>query len=251
MRSARPNVSDPGRIVAHRGASMVAPENTLGAFRSAADQGAHWVEFDVSLLGDATPVVHHDDTLDRCTSGRGPLASIAARDLSAISAGAGEALPTLDDALETLDALEMFANLEMKPHDQPVELIADCVANALLERRWTAHRMIVSSFSVSALAAIRRKMPDIPIAVLFKDPPPDWLDILASVRAAAVHIHFTKLSQSLLAEASEHRVDVRVYTVNDPVVLAPFRDLGLTGVITDHPPLFLDDPAWAAWSKRP
>ena len=76
---------DPGRIVAHRGASRVAPENTLAAFREAAAQGARWIEFDVSLLGDGTPVIFHDPTLDRCTDATGPLGTgVATR-----AAGAG------------------------------------------------------------------------------------------------------------------------------------------------------------------
>ena len=71
-----PNVPNKGRIIAHRGASQTAPENTLAAFRKALEQGVNWVEFDVSLLGDSTPVLHHDDTLDRCTDGTGPLSAL-------------------------------------------------------------------------------------------------------------------------------------------------------------------------------
>ena len=80
----RPDTSTPGRIVAHRGASRIAPENTLSAFRVAAQQGARWLEFDVSLLGDNTPVLHHDATLDRCTDSAGPLDRLTASDLAAI-----------------------------------------------------------------------------------------------------------------------------------------------------------------------
>ncbi|MEM7423234.1 MAG: glycerophosphodiester phosphodiesterase family protein [Pseudomonadota bacterium] len=85
----RPNVLDPGPIIAHRGARLVAPENTLLAFRMAEAQGTPWVEFDVSLLGDGTPVVHHDATLDRCTDATGSLQSIGKDDLADIDAAAG------------------------------------------------------------------------------------------------------------------------------------------------------------------
>ncbi|MEM1162207.1 MAG: glycerophosphodiester phosphodiesterase family protein, partial [Pseudomonadota bacterium] len=112
----RPNLPDPGRIIAHRGASQVAPENTLKAFRTADRQGAYWLEFDVSLLGDGTAVIHHDDTLDRCTNATGPLSGIAAADLSDIEAGEGEPLPTLSAALDLIKEFGFFANLEMKPH---------------------------------------------------------------------------------------------------------------------------------------
>ena len=82
-----PNVLNKGRIIAHRGASQVAPENTLAAFRKALEQGVDWVEFDVSLLGDDTPVIHHDETLDRCTDATGTLREIGQNHLATIRAG--------------------------------------------------------------------------------------------------------------------------------------------------------------------
>jgi len=91
----------------------------------------------------------------------------------------------------------------------------------------------------------------VPIAVLFEAPPPDWPAALARLDAAALHLHFAHLSQSLLTEARRHRLDVRVYTVNRADLMVPFRGLGLTGIITDHPPLFLDDPGWAGWAAAP
>jgi len=105
----RPDTGTRGRIVAHRGASRIAPENTLAAFRLASRLGAHWLEFDVSLLGDATPVLHHDATLERCTDATGPLDRLAVADLAGIDAGgwfgvqfAGEPLATLAPALDLI-----------------------------------------------------------------------------------------------------------------------------------------------------
>ena len=114
----RPDTSTRGRIVAHRGASRAAPENTLIAFRLAARQGARWLEFDVSLLGDGTPVLHHDRTLDRCTDGTGRLDRLTAADLAGIDAGrwfgaqyTGEPLATLEQALDLIGELDLSANL--------------------------------------------------------------------------------------------------------------------------------------------
>ena len=134
----RPDTDTPGRIVAHRGASRAAPENTLAAFRLASRQGARWLEFDVSLLGDGTPVLHHDKTLDRCTNGTGALDRLTAADLAGIDAGSwfgaqftGEPLATLEQALDLIGELDLSANLEMKPHGAPPEPIARTVATAL------------------------------------------------------------------------------------------------------------------------
>ena len=256
MEKARPNVTDPGRVIAHRGASRVAPENTLSAFREAARQGVRWVEFDVSLLGDSTPVVHHDDTLDRCTSRTGALAAINAADLGGIEAGVahgdayrGEPLPTLSQALDQLDAQRFYANLEMKPHDGDSAEIAAIVAAHLRERPWARHRVITSSFDIPALEALRAEMSDAPLAVLYVAPPEDWRATLERLDAAAVHLDYAALTQSLLVEARSFGFDVRVYTINEPHLMERFRDQGLTSVITDHPPLFLDLPEWAAWAR--
>lgn len=250
-----PDTDAPGRIIAHRGASRVAPENTLGAFRAAARQGAGWIEFDVSLLGDGTPVLHHDATLDRCTDRSGPLAELRAADLAGIDAGgwfgpafAGEPLATLDAALELIGALGLSANLEMKPHGAPPGPVAEAVAAELGRRSWSAARILVSSFEPGALAALRRLMPGQPLAALYEAPPDDWPEVLAGLGAASLHVWHEALDPALLARARAEGVRLRVYTVNDPARLAPFREAGLAGVITDHPPLFLVDPDWAAWA---
>lgn len=250
MRSDRPNVTDPGRVIAHRGASRVAPENSLDAFRAAAEQGVHWVEFDVSLLGDGTPVVHHDATLDRCTTGRGPLTAIGAGDLADMRLSNGESLPTLEAALDLLDALGFHANLEMKPHDEPVGRMSGIVADMLEARPWCRDRVITSSFNHGELAAFRARMPAMALAALYEEPAPDWRGILARLDAVALHVDHRFVSVDLLREAGRAGVDVRVYTTNEPARMAAFRDAGLTSVITDHPPLFLDDPDWAAWARN-
>jgi glycerophosphoryl diester phosphodiesterase len=257
-RAARPDTSSSGRIVAHRGASRAAPENTLAAFRLAAKQGARWIEFDVSLLGDETPVIHHDATLDRCTNRSGRLDRLTAAGLSGIDSGgwfgpryAGEPVATLERTLDLIAALDLSANLEMKPHDARPEPMARAVAAALRARPWARARILVSSFDLGALAALRRLMPAQPLAVLSEDPPADWPERLTALRASSLHIWHEHLTIEILAAARAQGVHVRVYTINEPARMERFRDAGLTGVITDHPPLFLDDPAWAKWAARP
>lgn len=251
-----PNVVDKGRIIAHRGASQVAPENTIAAFRKALEQGVNWVEFDVSLLGDGTPVIHHDDLLDRCTTRSGSLQNITKQDLSTIGAGklhgtafAQEKIPTLDAALDLFEATGMSANLEMKPHGGTQGVMASAVHTALAARSWATDRVIVSSFDHGELAILRAQMPEIALAALWVEPPKDFRAVLTDLKAAAIHLHYPYLSQNLLQEATSYGFDLRVYTVNQTKVMAPFRKLGLTSVITDHPPMFLDDLEWAEWAK--
>jgi glycerophosphoryl diester phosphodiesterase len=258
---ARPAVADPGRVVAHRGASRVAPENTLAAFRAAAGQGVRWIEFDTCLLGDGTPVVFHDPTLDRCTNAKGPLSAIGRDDLGRVRAGrlhgllhggrfADEPIPTLEATLDLIEELGLCANLEIKPHANPRGETAAAVVEALRGRPWARERIVTSSFDLTELAAFRRALPEAPLAVLYTRPPRDWRARLAELDAEALHVQFDKLTSKVLAEAAEHGFRVRVYTINDPQRVARFRGQGLTGVITDHPPLFLEDPDWGAWAAR-
>lgn len=253
----KPDTDSPGRVIAHRGASRIAPENTLAAFRAAAGQGATWVEFDVSSLGDLTPVLHHDATGARCSTHPGPLSALTARDLPGIDAGAwfapafrGEPLATLTQALDLIESLGLSANLEMKAHGAAPGPLAEAVAQALA-RPWVPGRILVSSFDHGELAALRDLRPDLPLAMLWEEPEPGWADAALTLGACSVHLHYPYVSEGLLRDCRRLDLHARVYTVNDPQVMAPFRDRGLTGVITDHPPLFLDLPDWAAWAQTP
>ncbi|MEO1493784.1 MAG: glycerophosphodiester phosphodiesterase family protein [Pseudomonadota bacterium] len=255
--SGKPNCTDPGLVIAHRGASEFAPENTLAAFRLAAEQGTRWIEFDVSLLGDGTPVVIHDATLNRCSDWTGPLSELSVYDLSGIDAGSwkhpdftGEPLPTLEAALQEIEALGLYANLELKPHDGETGALAAAVAPVLASLDWTDERIITSSFVLPELAAFRTAMPSAPVAVLYNDPPDTWHRDLCELNAAAMHMNWRFLRQSLLTDVTTRGFDLRVFTINDPEVVEPFRDHGLTSVITDHPPLYLERPDWQVWISR-
>ena len=260
MARERPRTEEPGRIIAHRGASRVAPENTLSAFRRAHAQGARWIEFDVSPLGDGTPVIFHDDTLDRCTTGQGPLTGIGRADLARIRAGklfgpefADEPVPTLEAVLDLIEELGFHANLELKAHRRrPGRTVGDLagpVAELLSAHPWATSRSVISSFDEDELGAFREYLPEAPVALLVEEPPADWRKRLDALGAEGLHLDYKCLTPGLLADARAAGFRVRVYTINEPARMAPFRDAGLTGVITDHPPLFLDEPAWAAWAR--
>ncbi|MEM1277598.1 MAG: glycerophosphodiester phosphodiesterase family protein [Pseudomonadota bacterium] len=250
-----PRTSDPGRLIAHRGASQVAPENTLAAFRAAAAQGVHWIEFDVTLLGDDLPVIHHDATLDRCTDRQGAILRLGAGDLAGIDAGkrfpdfAGEPIPTLQDTLELIDALDLYANLELKLNDAQPKTLARKAADALSHWDWATDRILVSSFDHETLMHFRAIRPEQPIAALWEDTPKDWRDTTTALTACGIHMDYRNLRLELLDDVLQEGLDLRVYTINKPALMAPFRDRGLTGVITDHPPVFQSDAKWSAWAE--
>ncbi|MDF0699535.1 glycerophosphoryl diester phosphodiesterase [Rhizobium sp. MC63] len=241
--------SGPSRseVQAHRGASSVAPENTIAAFRAAAEQGAEWVEFDVALLGDGTAVVIHDVSVDRCSSSTGNLGDLTAADLETIDAGAwfdprfrGEPLPTLAAAVSALAELGLNANVEIKqhPHHKSLEQLVKTV-DEHLRARAPQTEIMISSFDAAALKRMHEINPGYELAMLWSRVPDDWKDILQSIPATTVHLGYKSLSIGFLEEAVRHGIKVRAWTCNDPRQLASFWDAGLTGVITDDPSVYL------------
>ncbi|WP_425430621.1 glycerophosphodiester phosphodiesterase family protein [Devosia indica] len=237
----------PDQVHAHRGASALAPENTIAAFRKAAEQGAKWVELDVALLSDGTLVVIHDVTIDRTTSGRGALGDMRRADLEGLDAGSwfdvkfvGEPLPTLDAVIAELGKLGLNANVEIKQHahhrslDQLVQTVQAAIA-----RRASQTEIMISSFDPAALQAMHTLEPELEMAMLWGRPPEDWEAQLAAIPARTIHMHFKALSIGLLEETSKRGIKVRAWTCNNPVQLVSFWDAGLAGVITDDPSLFL------------
>ncbi|SMQ60285.1 glycerophosphoryl diester phosphodiesterase [Devosia lucknowensis] len=234
-------------VQAHRGASAIAPENTIAAFRTAAEAGAKWVELDVALSADGTLMVIHDDTVDRTSSGQGPLGELTAAQIGALDGGAwfdarfaDERIPTLAETIAALGELGLSANVEIKQHkhhkslDQLVRAVQADIA-----RRSAKTDIMISSFDAEALKAMAALEPDLEMAMLWVRPPDDWEARLEAIPAKTIHMHFKALSIGLLEETSKRGIKVRAWTCNDPVQLVSFWDAGLTGVITDDPKVFL------------
>ena len=229
------------RIIAHRGASGDAPENTLAALSLAADHGASCVEIDVSISADHVPFVHHDDNLDRCTSGTGLLCERRARELDQLDASKGmadfqgEPLPRLSAVLELLEARGLGLNLEIKPRhgleNQTVEAIC-----ALIEKRWLDHLPLVfSSFSWQSLAIARQSLPQVPRALLVGGIPEDWQARMAEFGCRNMHCDGAVLTPQQTAELRAANVGVYCYTVNDVDKARALLDAGAHGVFTDYP----------------
>ncbi|MEM8623993.1 MAG: glycerophosphodiester phosphodiesterase family protein [Pseudomonadota bacterium] len=238
-------------VVAHRGASGTAPENTISAMRAAKALGATWVEFDVTILGDGTPVVHHDATLDRTTNRTGRLADITRSDLAIIDAGCrfgeaftGEPLPTFAELLDVVLDAGLSANIELKPHGAS-EATAKAVLARLDPGSSLADRVTISSFDHDALAVVRAASDTLPVSVLYKTPAPDYLDTLERLRAEALHIAHAAADAALVAAAREAGFPVRCFTVNDPQDAARLAQISVTGIFTDYPERFISDPAWS------
>lgn len=230
-----------GRVLAHRGASGHAPENTIAAMRRAAELGARWVEVDVKLSQDGALVLLHDDTLERTTNARGPVVNATAATLARLDAGAwfgpafaGERIPTFAQFADICAELDLRANIEIKACPGRERETGAALA-AALRRHWRQETPLVSSFAETASDAFHAAAPDVPRGFLTGAIPPDArLDPLVG-RYVAIHAGLNHLKAPDIGRAKRKGFQVLVYTVNDPDQAQALFDAGADAVFSDFP----------------
>lgn len=235
------------RLMAHRGLSARTPENTLSAVLAAHEADCHWVELDVQLLGDATPVIWHDATVNRCSDGRGSLADLDYPRARRLDAGSwfsdhfrGERMPTLSEMLALLNRLEMGVNMELKVNrGRSAAALTDSVVPILLDTL-PAERLILSSFNDNALARAREIAPasQLALGVLFEGMNGDWRSRCDAIEAYSVHTDWKRLNRRQAAAVTEAGYHLICYTANDPTAFAHQWSWGVECVITDDPGCF-------------
>jgi glycerophosphoryl diester phosphodiesterase len=223
------------RVLAHRGASAVAPENTLEAFVAASALGADGVELDVHRTADGGLVVHHD-------AGTRGLGVLAERSEAEIRAARPE-IPTLEEVLDACAG--MLVNVEVKnlPGDadyDPGEVVAAGVVGLLAERGWQDD-VLVSSFNLESADRVRELDGSIPTGflTLVGMDPVDAVDIAHAHGHGAVHPDVRALvgeaAGATVGRAHELGMTVNVWTVNGEDELRRLAAAGVDAVITDVP----------------
>ena len=233
-------------VIGHRGAAALAPENTLAGFRRAAAEGVAWVEFDTRLAADG-PVVLHDPTLDRTSSGRGPVRALPVAALAGIDCGrwfgpafAGETLPTLAQALAAIAELGLGANVELKADPGLEADLARDATEAVRAVGPAPGRLLFSSFSQPALAALADLVPEIPRGLLVGELPPDWREAAERLGCVSVHPDHRKLTPAGARAVKDAGYLLAAYTVNAPAEARRLLSWGVDSIITDRPDLMRD-----------
>jgi glycerophosphoryl diester phosphodiesterase len=230
-------------VLAHRCGGRLAPENTLAGLAAASANGCGGVEFDVMLSGSGSPVLIHDETLERTTDGRGRVADTPDDVLLAVDAGswfdrrfAGERIPTLDATAARCIALGLAVNLEIKPTKGTDEATAEIVAWRA-SQLWTGALMqpLLSSFSVRALETAAAVAPALQRGLLVGEVPADWLVRCQRLGVVSLHVDHRHLDRAVVAAAQDAGLRVVTYTVNDPLRARTLFDWGVDCVITDRP----------------
>lgn len=233
------------KVMGHRGAALLAPENTLASVRAAAEAGATWVEIDVYLIAEGGLVIFHDDTLDRCTNGSGVTREARPTEVAELDAGSwfsadfvGEKVPTLLEALECIQSLNLGLNLEIKHDGADVENIVPAVM-AMLRDHWQDNdRLMISSFNLAALEMCYEIDPQRHLAPLYEDIPEDWQEQLAGIEAYSLNCDYSRLTEAQARAVKAAGYKLLCYTVNDPQTVEAHWAWGMDAVITDDPTRF-------------
>lgn len=210
-------------IIGHRGASAVAPENTIAAFQAAIDAGADGVEFDVRLSRDNVPVIIHDDTLRRTVGLRKRVADLTAEELREVD------VPSLRDLFELMSGNSSTLFLEIKSHEpQLVEICCGMIREFGFEER-----VIIECFELEVLRNI-----DLTTAALFEPriyADRSRIEKALEVGASVIALHHRLAKPKLVEQARLAGLRVVVWTVDSPAWVALARTMGVEALITNNP----------------
>lgn len=247
-------------VIGHRGAKAVAPENTLASIRAAKALGCTWVEVDVMLTKDKVPVIHHDNTLERCTDGKGNVWDYTDAELAQLDAGshfspdsAGERIPRLAQLVECCRELKLGLNLEVKhvtedesaapsAHEQAMEEeLANVVCDTIEKMGVLPSELVFSSFSRCAIVVLRKRLPHFSCAFLVDGIPGDWEEFMQEHECFSLNFSWkNKANSPALIESCTRKVPCYSYTVNEGAVASRLMSLGVKGVFSDCPDLIVD-----------
>jgi len=237
------------KVIAHRGASGDAPENTLAAIALAAEGGATCVEIDASISRDNVAFVHHDDSLDRCTNGSGYLCAHTAEELDKLSASksmAGfenEPLPRLSAVFELLTKLRLGLNLEIKPTPGLEKPTAEAVCD-LVRSSWPLDLpLVLSSFSKDALMVARDVLPGAARALIVCEVPEDWHYQTQLLQCQNLHTAAPLLTEQQATDITSAGLGLYCFTVNDVELAKSVLEKGAHGVFSDYPQKLLTELA--------
>lgn len=243
-------------IIGHRGASAVAPENTLAAFERALTDGADGIEFDVQLARDRVPVVIHDASLRRTGLRAGSIAALSSVELGQVDVGtwfnlryptlahplyADERIPTLASVFALTKERRATLYVEMKCTEIESDALAAEVAR-LVRAYALVDRVVVESFLLPAIADLKRHAPEIRTAALFEPKLSRPLPFARKLVEQAIHygadevaLHRTLATRRTIAAARLRGLPTVVWTVDNPAWVRRGRDFGIHALITNKP----------------
>lgn len=243
-------------IIAHRGASAAAPENTLAAFQKAIEAGADGIEFDVVLAKDGVPVVFHDSDLQRMAKIKERTTSFTSAELQNVDVGAwfnsvhpqkadakfsGETIPTLAKLLNFLRGYQGRIYVELKGGNEESPALVEATAK-LLKQSGLLLNVVLKSFKLPAVAHARKILPEICTAALFAPKivsimrkKSRLIEMAKEVGADELSLHYSLATAKMVAAANEQNMPVTIWTADHPAWIKRALERGIRAVITNNP----------------
>lgn len=234
------------KIIAHRGANKLAPQNTLAAFRKATEYDIDGFEMDVHLSKDGKIVVCHNYEIDETSNGKGSIKDMTFEELRSYDFGgyfseefAGEKIPALEEFLEIAKGYDTV-NIEVKTPPEKNDLVKktiECVRKFGMEKQ-----VILSCFTKECMVESKELAPEIRTGFLYDMRSKEVMEVMTDPAAFckkynldALHPLVMLVSEEFVKKCQDGNIDLNVWTVNDPDAAATLSEWGITSLITDVP----------------
>lgn len=220
------------KVIGHRGAAGLEPENTLRSFQRALELGVDLVECDVRLTADGYLVLMHDETVDRTTNGRGRVDQTTFAALRALDAGGGERVPTLEELLDLIQG-KAPAHIELKGDG------TENVILPFLDYKGALDHVVLTSGDTQKLRRVRGRNAKVALEHIFAQPPPDAVQRAQSVKARRISCHHSHATAAFVDAAHRAFLEVIAWPTNTTATMQAMVDLGVDLLCTDRPDILL------------
>lgn len=228
-------------VIAHRGASAYAPENTTASFKKALEMGANGIELDVHISKDDHLIVMHDERVDRTTNGTGFIKDLTLSELKNLDAGSwfdnayiGEQIPTLEEVLDLIKDKNLFLNIELKSGPILYEGIERRVID-LITKYNMKENVIISSFNHYSLLTVKEIDPSVKTGVLYMAGLVKPWEYAKKLNADAIHPLFYNIVPLVVIGCSNNKIQINPFTVNEEAHILGVAKAGVSGIITNYP----------------
>lgn len=236
------------QIIAHRGASYYAPENTKAAIELAAQQGAKWIEVDLQLTRDNNIVIMHNSTVTKRTDGSGKILKMDFSELSKLDAGSwhseqyvGEKILSLPQLIDLVVKLNLNVNLEIKKHSGINKKVAEIVCNTI-KSEWPNGKSLplLSSYSMNAMEAVKQYFPQLPRAIIISEWNRYWANVAVELDCVTINADRRIITPAILKDMHSTGKKVLIHTVNGLKSAEDFIKMGVDGLFTDRPDVIIE-----------
>lgn len=219
-------------VIAHRGASAEAPENTVVAFKRALDTHADAIEIDIMQV-DNELYVFHDRYLRRLAAQPGRFIDLSKTQVAALRIFSQHPVPTLAETIALIRG-RCLLNIEIKS-EVDIQILANHIITAQREHDFNYENILVSSFNHHWLQSLKTLLPNLRVGALTAGCPIGLASFAEELGAWSVHIDICFVNQAFVDDAHQRGLKVFVYTVDEPEDIQYMQELGVDGIFTNHP----------------